>query len=110
MTLTGMAIIGLFAVMALLMTRWKLREKDAEMTAMATELGLPEGTVEQRKKLLEQSLVKAAPEVISEVGKLMASGDTSVHEWTLGDKPDEMNTPGTHSQIKVKVQVTRTKL
>lgn len=109
MSLTGMAMIGLFAIVALLLARWKLREKDAEMAAMATMMGLPQNTVDDRKKLLEESLRQAAPEVISEVGKLMSSGDTSVHEWTLGDKPDDMTKPGIHSQIKVKVQVTRSK-
>jgi len=102
-----MAMIGLFAIVALLLARWKLREKDAEMAAMATMIGVPQNAVGQRKKLLEESMVKAAPGVISEVGKLMVSGDTSVHEWTLGAKPDDPTKPGVHSQIKVKVQVTR---
>ena len=100
-------MIGLFAIVALLMVRAKLRAKDAEMTAMATKMGLPKDTVEERKKILEESLLKAAPEVLPEVAKLIAKGDTDVHEWTLGDKPDEIAKPGVHSQIKVKVQVTR---
>ena len=107
MSLVGIAMIGLFAIIALLMVRATLRTRDTELETMATSMGMPKGTVEERKKLLEESLLKAAPGVISEVGKLMVSGDTTVHEWTLGDKPDEVSAPGNSSQIKVKVQVTR---
>jgi len=99
-------MIGLLAIIALLMVRFNLREKDAQLTAMAAAMGMSKDTVEERKGLLKESLLKAAPEVITEVGKLMVSGDTSVHEWTLGDKPDEIGKPGAHSQLKVKVQVT----
>jgi hypothetical protein len=110
MSLVGMAMIGLFAIIALLMVRLTLRTRDTELAAMAAKMGVPQEVAEERKKIIEEGLRKAIPQAIPTVAKLATSGDSDLHEWTIGDKPGDMSKPGNHFGATVKVQVTRTKL
>lgn len=95
MSLTSLAIVGVFAIVVLLIARAKLRQKDAEMTAMATMMGLQ----------------KAPPDVSQTAvpGNIRSDGQSEVREWSFGDKPEDLEKPGVHFQTRVKIQVTRKK-
>ena len=108
MSLTSLAMIGLFAILVLLIARAKLREKDAEIAAMATMMGVPRP--EAAEKVLGDSLRQVAPEVLPQVAKPVANtGEPEVHEWTFGEKPEDMQKPGVHFSTHVKVKVVRKK-
>jgi len=107
MSLTSLAIVALFAIAVLLIARAKLREKDAEVAAMATMMGLQKVSSEP----VTPQLQKLSPDVLPpEVAKMMANGDSEVREWTFGDKPEDMLKPGVHFSTHVKVKVVRKKI
>ena len=103
MSLTSVAMIGLLAIVVLLIARAKLREKEAEVAAMATMMGL--------QKVNGASLT---PDVSSTIqtAKFASSSNSEpeVHEWTFGDKPEDAGKPGVHFRTRVKVQVIRKKV
>ena len=99
-------MVGLFAIIALLMVRISVRVRVTEFEDTTNQKGAP--TPEASEKILDESLQKAALPAIPAVAKLAAS-DSGVHEWSFGDKPNDMTKPGNHFGATVKVQVTRTK-
>ena len=107
MSLTSAAMIGLLAIVVLLIARAKLREKDAEVAAMATMMGLQRvngsTVMPQMGSAIETAKFSSDPD------KLKADGEPEVHEWTFGDKPEDANKPGIHFRTQVKVQVVRKK-
>ncbi|MGZ4813952.1 MAG: hypothetical protein ACXVZV_00985 [Terriglobales bacterium] len=95
MSLTSVAMIGLFAIVVLLIARAKVREKDAEVAAMATMMGM--------QKVSAEGAQLAAPRITS-------NGESEVREWSFGDKPEDMLKPGVHFSTHVKVKLLRKKL
>ncbi len=111
MSLTSVAMIGLFAVVMLLIARAKIREKEAEVARMATMMGLQNVSPEALQAVSPQILQKVSPEVLPpELAKVSTNGDSEVHEWSFGDKPEDMSKPGVHFRTNVKVQVIRKRL
>lgn len=96
-------MIGLLAIVVLLIARAKLREKEAEVAAMATMMGL--------QKVNGTEITPPTGSLI-ETAKFASTsvGEPEVHEWSFGDKQDDLSKPGIHFRTKVKVQVVRKKL
>ncbi len=95
-------MIALLAIVVLLIARAKLREKDAEMAAMATMMGL--------QKVNGTEITPQTGSLI-ETAKFATNSarEPEVHEWTFGDKPEDQKKPGVHFRTRVKVQVIRKK-
>ena len=100
MSLTSLAMIGLFAILVLLIARAKLREKDAEMALMATKMGLQNP---QLSEPILDGIRTAAPEVLPQVAKLVTSAESGVQEYSFGDKPEDMLKPGIHTRVNIKI-------
>jgi hypothetical protein len=96
-------MFGLLAIVVLLIARSKLREKEAEVAAMATMMGL--------QKVNGTTVMSQTGSMI-ETAKFASTsdGESQVHEWTFGDKQDDLSKPGIHFRTKVKVQVVRKKV
>ena len=110
MSLTSVALIGLFAVVALLIARAKIREKEAEVARMATMMGLQNVSPEALQAISPKNLQRLSPEALPpELAKISTSGDAEVREWSFGDKPEDMIKPGLHFRTNVKVRVVRRK-
>ena len=110
MSFTSLAIVGLFAIIVLLIARAKLRQKDAEMAAMATMMGLQNVAPQNLQGVSAESLQKLSPEVLPpEVARLMANSDPEVCEWSFGDKSEDMTKPGVHFRTNVKIRLFRNK-
>ena len=103
-------MVALFAIVVLLVARAKLREKDAEMAAMATMMGLQKTPTLDPQNPCIKALQNVSPEMLPpEIAKLMTSGEPEVRQWSFGDKPEELTKPGVHFRTHVKVQVIRKK-
>lgn len=109
MSLTSLAMVALFAIVVLLIARAKLRQKDAEMAAMATMMGLRKASPEILPPGTSLQQVSQQP-LPPELAKLMADGNTEVREWSFGDKPEDMLKPGVHVSTNVRIRVFRKKL
>ena len=96
-------MIGLLAIVVLLIARAKLREKEAEVAAMATMMGLQKVNGTTVMPQIGSSIETAR--FASQTAKLASAGEPEVHEWTFGDKPEDANKPGIHFSTRVKVQV-----
>ncbi len=107
MSFTSLAMVGLFAIVVLLIARSMLRQKDAEMAAMATMMGLRPETLQTQP---QEGLQKLSPEMLPpELAKITSDGNSEVREWSFGDKPEDLSKPGVHFRTHVKVQVIRKK-
>ncbi len=110
MSLTSLAMVGMFAIVVLLIARSMLRQKDAEMAAMATMMGLQKSTPDGPQGFGIQGLSKLSAETMPpEIVKTIANGDSEVREWSFGEKPEDLSKPGVHFRTHVKVQVIRKK-
>ena len=100
-------MIGLFAIVALWVTFTRLRGRSARIAAMTSMMGLQKDSLGDPTKAIADALQKAAPEVLPEVEQALASGNSEVREWSVGDKLEDLTKPGNHAQTTVKVRVTR---
>lgn len=109
MSFTSVAMIALFAIVVLLIARAKLRQKDAEMAAMATMMGLQKQSPVALPSDVSLQAISQQP-LPPELAKLMANGESEVREWSFGDKPEDMLKPGVHFSTNVRVKVFRKKI